>query len=157
MVKMNSDDEQKNGDESFLNKDYFNFDSDYYLNSVSELDEPFPLAESSPLASQSMVIRRENYEDALELGKQNVQLKTKLQMTEAEISRLKHEKEKEMECNLQLSELQQQMRELEKKVEQQKNVAYRMVRSSIPIPTEANKVCEFVRESVRMFAEHKTS
>lgn len=157
MVKMNSDDEQKNGDDSFLNKDHFNFDSNYYLDSVSELDAAFPLAESSPLASQSMVIRRENYEDALELGKQNVQLKTKLQMTEAEISRLKHEKEKEMECNLQLNELQQQIRELEKKVEQQKNVAYRMVCSSIPIPTEANKVCEFVRESVRMFSEHITS
>ena len=97
-------------------------ENDGELDSDAELS----LFESSPLGSQSqsMEIRRENYENALELATANVQLKTELEMTKAENSRLYQEKEeKETGSNRQIIKLKQEVKELKKKMEQQQETS----------------------------------
>ena len=91
-----------------------------------DFDAELSLFEDSPLGSQSqsMEIRRENYENALELATANVQLKTELEMTKAENSRLYQEKEeKETGSNRQIIKLKQEVKELKKKMEQQQETS----------------------------------
>ena len=87
-----------------------------------DFDAELSLFEGSPLGSQSqsMEIRRENYENALELATANVQLKTELEMTKAENSRLTQEREEKKGSNHQIIKLKQEVKELKKKMAQQK-------------------------------------
>ena len=91
-----------------------------------DFDAELSLFEGSPLGSQSqsMEIRRENYENALELATENVQLKTELEMTKAENSRLTQEREeKKIGSNHQIIKLKQEVNELKKKMEQQQETS----------------------------------
>ena len=86
-----------------------------------DFDAELSLFADIPLGSQSMEIMRENYENALELATENVQLKTELELTKAENSRLTQEREeKKIGSNRQIIKFKQEVKELKKKMEQQK-------------------------------------